>query len=231
MVEEIHPYIFIIGSPRSGTTILGQVLSTHPDIAQWHEPYFIWDREAGKDEDDYRTPADLTETHRRFIQREFAIYHRKTGRRILVDKSPLNCLRVSFVNAVFPKAKFVHIVRDGRAATLSIRNEWLKWSEYKKKTLIRRVCSSAGDILEYQPFWRNRMQAIWYVLRNHAALNPQSVSNRTKWGKHLGWGSRFPGWERALESVKPLEFNAMQWTKAVDAIASRPELRGGLASN
>ena len=81
------------------------------------------------------------------------------------------------------------------------------------------MSSLIGATLEYQPFWRNRMQEIWYVMRNHAALNPNKVYNHTKWSKNLGWGSRFPGWERALESMKPLEFNAMQWKNAVDAVS------------
>jgi hypothetical protein len=37
-------FVFIVGSPRSGTTIFGELLDKHPQLSQWYEPYFVWDR-------------------------------------------------------------------------------------------------------------------------------------------------------------------------------------------
>jgi len=34
---------FIIGSPRSGTTILENILHCHPHIAELYEPYYLWE--------------------------------------------------------------------------------------------------------------------------------------------------------------------------------------------
>ena len=40
-----------------------------------------------------------------------------------MDKTLLNCFRVRLLNAIFPDAKFVHIIRDGRAVAFSILNK------------------------------------------------------------------------------------------------------------
>ncbi len=34
--------IILIGSPRSGTSLLGRLLAAHPDVAHWKEPRMVW---------------------------------------------------------------------------------------------------------------------------------------------------------------------------------------------
>ena len=119
------PYIFIVGSPRSGTTILGEVLNLHREINQWHEPYFIWDKFFRLAPDDQRTAEDATQEVIKYVTRQCNRYHRKTRFCFLVDKSPRNSLKIPFVRKIFPEARFIHIVRDGRDTALSINNEWI----------------------------------------------------------------------------------------------------------
>jgi hypothetical protein len=62
---------------------------------------------------------------------EIAAYYRKKvlqvqnlwGRSRFVDKTLLNCFRVRLLNLIFPDAKFIHIIRDGRAAAFSVLNK------------------------------------------------------------------------------------------------------------
>ena len=62
MVEKAPPdaFVFIVGSPRSGTTILGELLDRHQHISQWYEPYFVWDHFFRTAPDDERTEAEAT---------------------------------------------------------------------------------------------------------------------------------------------------------------------------
>jgi predicted nucleic acid-binding Zn finger protein len=62
--------------------------------------------------------SDYTEEKGRYYRQTVA---RKTGKnRVFVNKDNDNILRVGFLNEVFPTAKFVHVVRDGRAVALSL---------------------------------------------------------------------------------------------------------------
>jgi hypothetical protein len=62
---------------------------------------------------------------------EMAAYYRKKvlqvqnlwGRPRFVDKTLVNCFRVRLLNSIFPDAKFLHIIRDGRAVAFSILNK------------------------------------------------------------------------------------------------------------
>jgi hypothetical protein len=72
---------------------------------------------------DYRTENDYTE--------EMAVYFRKKvmqaqnlwGRPRFLNKNLQNSFRVRLLNLVFPDAKFIHIIRDGRAVAYSLLNK------------------------------------------------------------------------------------------------------------
>jgi hypothetical protein len=74
---------FIVGSYRSGTTFLAEVLGRHPRIAQFHEPYFVWDRYFGPGEDDARIEAQATPRVQRYVTAEFNRFLRKSGAAVL----------------------------------------------------------------------------------------------------------------------------------------------------
>ena len=215
-----RPPVFILGCPRSGTTILAELLDRHPDIKVWYEPYFVWDMRLPLRESDIRTAEEAKPEVARYVCREFAIFERKARGRLLVEKSPDNCFRIPFVHAVFPNAKWIHILRDGRDVALSIHREWeARANQIKERKYLRHVLA-IGENLGEQPFWRNRCQEIWYELISAPSLRPSHLLNKSRWMGFPGWGPRFPGWREAYESMDLLEFNALQWVKAVKQVLS-----------
>lgn len=126
--QELLFPIFLIGCGRSGTTILGKILSEHPNISYLFEPYHLW--AAVDPRTDIlnlysRIDADLMmneshyswESQMRF-NRLFLYGNKNQG--ILLEKTPLNAMRIGYINALAPEAKFIHIVRDGIDVSLSI---------------------------------------------------------------------------------------------------------------
>jgi len=122
--------IFIVGLGRSGTTVLGVVLSAHRDVGFLNEPKLMWSlvhpeedvigsyrREAAR----YRLHAsDLDAESARRARKMFAAYLRLVGRSRLVDKYPELVFRIPFAREVFPDACFLGVLRDGRDAIRSI---------------------------------------------------------------------------------------------------------------
>ncbi|MEW6139811.1 MAG: sulfotransferase [Thermodesulfobacteriota bacterium] len=212
------PYIFVVGCARSGTTILAEVLGRHPEVAQWYEPYFVWDYCLGNAESDSRTGEDITRMVKDFIRKEFELFRKKTGAKIVVEKSPENSFRLPFVHAIFPHAKWIHIYRDGRDVTLSIHREWEKRRKIVEQQRWRDWFSVAWEALSLQPYWRNRLQAIWFEVNNGISTGLRGFLNKSKWNGKVGWGPRFPGWAGALEGNSVLRFNALQWVRSVEAI-------------
>jgi hypothetical protein len=206
---------FIIGSPRSGTTILGQILDQHPQIAQWYEPYFIWDYYIGNKDTDIRTSKELTPKIKHFIRHEFEVYHRKSKKNVIVDKSPEHSFKIPFIFEIFPDAKWIHILRDGRDATLSIHKEWERRRKIVENRDYLSLIKLALTMLQRQPFPRHKWKALCFEIKNSSSLNPKKYLNKSKWKGQLGWGPRFEGWEEVLNTHSVIEFNAHQWLHCV----------------
>jgi hypothetical protein len=211
-------YVFVVGSPRSGTTILSEVLGRHPDVASFYEPYFIWDYRIGSGEDDVRTAAMADPPNREFIRHEFALFARKAGKPVVVEKTPENCFRIPYVQAVFPDAKWIHIIRDGRDSVESIYRETEKRRRIVEHRDIFQLFGVIDEMIRLQPFWRNRWQAIWFEVRQIASLDPRRYFNKAKWGGQGGWGPRFAGWRSARERNSAAGFAALQWRTSIEAL-------------
>jgi len=216
-------FVFIVGSPRSGTTILGEILDGHSEISQWYEPYFIWDRHFRDAEDDVRNIRDATPVVCNQILRNFKRYQKRTGSRILVDKSPRNSLKIRFIRKIFPESKFIHILRDGRDVTLSIHKEWIKRKKIFHDRNVddqfnyRKALAVVKAWLRRQPFLLDKMNAFWFETHGHI-LDKSRHLNQTRWNGATGWGPRFEGWQQIYADKSLIQFNAYQWLKCVDAI-------------
>lgn len=120
--------IFVVGAPRSGTMLLYTVLRAHSRLAHWRptEAHEVWEADyhpmlRGWDSN-VLTADDVTVEAAERIRRSFFLV---TGsRKRLIDKTPRNVLRVPFVNAVFPDARFIYLIRDGRDNVNSLINAW-----------------------------------------------------------------------------------------------------------
>ena len=113
------PIALVIGCARSGTSILGEAIAAHPGVKYIFEPHSVWDQAGPGENESHRLTAShaspsLIEGIRSWFARE------KGGAQWLVEKTPRNALRVPFLRAVFPEAKFIHIVRDGRDVACSL---------------------------------------------------------------------------------------------------------------
>ncbi|MCP5197112.1 MAG: sulfotransferase [Gammaproteobacteria bacterium] len=127
--------IFIVGTGRSGTTILGLILSVHRSVGFLNEPKAIWHSAYGQedligsyshDTANYRLrSSDATRSVKKSMHRLFGWYLILTRSSRVVDKYPELIFRVPFVKKIFPDAKFLFLVRNGWDTCHSIRH----WSE------------------------------------------------------------------------------------------------------
>ena len=108
--------VFIVGMPRSGTTLLEQRLDRHPLVTARGELNFL-SHMAGLFPDITRMSAAQKST----VADELWIQMRLQGAEnaIYIDKNPLNFRFLGFLFAVLPEAKVIHVQRDGRDSCLS----------------------------------------------------------------------------------------------------------------
>ncbi len=108
--------IFIVGMPRSGTTLLEQMLNRHPDIVGRGElnflAHFAGQRAASGSLNaaQRRAMGDALWTQLRLADPESGAY---------IDKNPLNFRHLDLLFEVLPTARVLHVARDARASCLS----------------------------------------------------------------------------------------------------------------
>jgi len=147
--QDLNP-IIIIGSARSGTTILGKILSKHPNIAYWVEPKYIWKYRNPNINNDIREASEATDLVAEYIRRKFLKYQYTFQKKRFMEKTPSNRFRISFINEVYPDAIFINIIRDGRDVALSA---YKKWTEPHDKSAYSRRFSLNDLPLKDLPYY------------------------------------------------------------------------------
>jgi adenosyl cobinamide kinase/adenosyl cobinamide phosphate guanylyltransferase len=119
---------FVVGCARSGTSVVGELLASHPDVSYAWESHRVWNYVVRPGKHDRLTAEAASPRAARRVRRGL---QERAGqeRPLLVEKNPRNTLRIPFVKALFPDARIVHVVRDGRDVACSLvpgvgGNEW-----------------------------------------------------------------------------------------------------------
>lgn len=123
--------VFVVGMPRSGTTLTEQILASHPQVLGIGERNFAnaslnrLQQLTGEADPvaaiTRATPGQVQALARRYLA-ELAHLKRKMGKpeaRFVVDKMPDNYLHVGWILTLFPKATVIHAQRDLRDVALS----------------------------------------------------------------------------------------------------------------
>lgn len=149
---------FILGNPRSGTSLLRLMLNSHPEIAAppecgflqwWHDKYKSWNEDSGRSAKDIREFVDDLLTSRKvetwelnrdelagFLLNQcpasygelgalvYEYWARRSDRnpQAIVDKNNYYIRHLSELSAIWPDARFIHLVRDGRDVACSYKD-------------------------------------------------------------------------------------------------------------
>lgn len=155
-----NPFLFVVGCPRSGTTLLQRMLDAHPQLAVANDTHFIpraleavrprvleddgalgdasmlpelvsWVRgyyrfaRMGLDEPSFQQAAVSAHSYREFVSLLYGQLARKRGKELGGEKTPDYVRHLPLLHRLFPWARIIHIIRDGRDVALSIM-EWAR---------------------------------------------------------------------------------------------------------
>jgi hypothetical protein len=120
-VESKENHIFVVGPPRSGTTLIKNVIQSHPKICGIEKETFffmkknyknleIGDLKKEKLESIKRKASSVSE----FFDGVAEVIKNKNGKNILVEKTPSHALKLGYILNTFPKSRVVFAVRDPR---------------------------------------------------------------------------------------------------------------------
>lgn len=203
MPDQYKP-IIIIGAARSGTNMLRDILTQLPGVGTWpcDEINYIWRHGNTTCPTDEFKVEQATPRAQAYIRQQFAKLAKKQRLSFVVEKTCANSLRVAFVNQIFPNAKFIFIVRDGRDVTASAIKRWN--APFDLPYILKKA--------RFVPVADMPYYAIRYVWNHIYRL----VARK----KRLAyWGPRFTGMDEMLQSRSLAEICAAQWAISVSKAA------------
>ncbi len=125
-VERVKEPIFILGMPRSGTSLVEQILSTHKDVYGGGELSFIEDYLLNnRGSIGLRMPKILSNPNKENIENFYYFYLEKlkylnSNAKHITDKMPGNFKWIGLIKSAFPNSKIIHLIRDKRDTCFSI---------------------------------------------------------------------------------------------------------------
>ncbi len=194
--------VIIVGAPRSGTNMLRDVLAALPGFATWpcDEINFIWRHGNLRYRSD-EFPATLARPDvQSYIRRQFDWLARRYDARVVLEKTCANALRVPFVDAVVPEARYVFIRRDGIDAVGSAMQRWTAPLNLRYTARKARFVPPAD--------------LPWYACR-HAGHRLYRLFSRER--RLSSWGPRLDDMDELLARYPLDEVCALQWQRCVES--------------
>lgn len=121
-----NPPVFIIGAGRSGTNMLRDAICSLEDFETWpcDEINYIWRHGNLRKKDDRFTADQVNDSIKKYIHRQFDKFEKKAQASYVVEKTCANTLKIPFISDIFPKAKYIFILRDGKDVAASAKKRW-----------------------------------------------------------------------------------------------------------
>ena len=141
--------IFIVGMPRSGTTLLEQIISAHSQVTAAGELPYVAQFGAPV----VRDPSAINQnTLRKFRDNYLSMLRdRSRGNRIVTDKMPQNFCFIGLLTSAFPEAKIIHIRRDPAAVC------WSNFKQYFGPNALG-YCYALDDVVSYYKLYEDLME-------------------------------------------------------------------------
>jgi hypothetical protein len=188
--------VFIVGCPRSGTTLLRDLLRSHPNLTFPDESHFIGRfykayGDPSSDEEAWKLACRILRTPRiaswgihlekreiagcrsfsDVARRVFEAWARKEGKPRWGGKTPHYVLEIPVLHQLFPDARVIHIIRDGRDVALS----WLK-TRYEPQNLYKAACMWRKMVSQGRSDGSHLPTAAYLELRYEALLaEPEKI--------------------------------------------------------
>jgi tetratricopeptide (TPR) repeat protein len=217
--DDPREHVFLIGFPRSGTTLLEVVLDGHPQVVSIEEHELLTDgllrfmREPNTLE-----PLMRAEESQLSVPRgAYWDAVRKAGvdpaGRVFVDKHPLNTLKLPLIARLFPRAKILFAIRDPRDVVLSCFRRRFKMNSAMYELLtLPGAAEFYAAVMEFADRVRPLLELEWHAVRYESLAADLEREMRTvcsflgiEWAAGMGdFAGRVQARERATPSTAQL---------------------------
>ena len=168
-----YQFIFIIGMPRSGTTLIEQTICNLKEVASVGEVPFATQ---------FMSKVDLTKDLEFITNGLTKFYVDKIKKynlseHIVIDKMPFNLFWTGFLALSFPNAKFIHCKRDARATCWSnYETSFAEGNQYSFK--LDEIVRHYNNCEDLMLFWKSKFQDRIFTLDYDAFTEEPEILGR-----------------------------------------------------
>ena len=206
--------IFILGMPRSGTTLIEQIISSHPNVYGSGELNFLSKivyKNFFKDDkinfvDNF---ANLNETNLSLISKQYFdfIENFNTNKVYITDKALFNFQWIGFIKILFPDSKIINCTREPKDNCLSIYKNLFEneghWC-YDKKELVE-CYNLYSDLMK---FWHKKMPGQIYDIKYEDLIaSPEKKIKDLIYASGLDWDESCLKYNENKNAIKTLSVN------------------------
>jgi Tfp pilus assembly protein PilF len=207
--DEPRCHVFLVGFPRSGTTLLENVLASHPDVVSLEEKGTLDDatraflnNAAGRDRLGSLSGPDAA-AHRSHYWRRVREFGAEPAGKVFIDKHPLNSIKLPIVAKLFPQAKILFALRDPRDVVLScFRRTFVMNPSMFEFTSLERTARFYHLVMRLSAAYREKFEMEWLETRHEDLID------------------NFDG-----ETKRVCDFLGLPWTTELSAFAERARER------
>jgi len=222
--------IFILGMPRSGTTLVEQILSNHPDVFGGDECEFIQNlliKNFGKKIDNIKSYFDglinfdikkFNEIGLEYLEKMKNIS--KNSKRH-TDKMPENFLWIGFIKLILPKAKIIHCYRNSKDNCLSIYKNHFPGGKINYSYDLAKIVEYYNLYSDLLKYWNSLFpNFIFNVKYEDLILNPEKeIKNLLKFCK-LDWNNNclnFHNNKRIVKTASDVQARSKIYNSSVNS--------------
>jgi tetratricopeptide (TPR) repeat protein len=215
-LQPAHRLALLGGHPRSGTTLLEQVLDTHPGMVSADETEVFYNEAYGPllrgHPDDTAmysalaaaTPAALQQSRQNYFRATELSLGQPIAGRLLIDKNPSYTFLIPALIRIFPEIKFLIALRDPRDVVLSCFMQNLPLNHASAAWLS--LAGATGEYSDLMTVWQTvkaRMRNSYLEIRYEDMVNDlESVARRTLNFLGVPWDASVLGFDQhAREKV------------------------------
>ena len=158
--------IFILGMPRSGTTLVEQIISNHPDVFGADEvdfiPSLIQKHFGHHNLNIFYQANELTNLkseNLKMIGNEYIDKMNKlsNNRIITTDKLPINFFWIGFIKLILPKAKIIHCCRNSKDNILSIFKNHFPGGKVSFAYSLKEIIEYYNMYADLMKYWNSKL--------------------------------------------------------------------------
>jgi tetratricopeptide (TPR) repeat protein len=219
--------IFIVGMPRSGTSLVEQILAAHPDVCGGGELSFVTDlrsiiiQESGADGSwpncvEKLRSQDLNQLATRYLDQINALSD--TAPRI-TDKMPHNYFELGLIQMLFPNAQIIHCNRNPMDTCLSIYfQNFLDEHDYSRN--LYNIGSHYHQYLKLMQHWRSHLSIPFLdVQYEELVSDPEHVVKQMLNHCNLEWHADCLKFHKSKRQVHTASFDQVRqpiYTRSVE---------------